>query len=249
MTPASKIAGSTILVASLLAGLSPWAAAAPKATSGSPSPRTSEGPFHRPYKHETNNFLYNLLFCDEPALFRPKPMPSTGSFAVLFSPTPRIEDVQRVANDENEESRLRVLAFNYLRSKKVEVPAKQLLGVIVEVPMEGGLDTLAVFADGRIRYINHSEKLAVFEGTPAGMEDAREKVMQAGAAAVAKIGPWDRRRLPPPAPGRLRVTFLVSDGLYFGEGPAAAIARDAVGGPVFQAAADLLTKIVSASAK
>lgn len=249
MKTASSLASTTVLVASLLAGPAPWAAAAPKGAPGSRSSRTGDAPFHRPYKRKTNNFLYNLLFCDEPALFRPKPLPAAGSFAVLFSPTPRLADVQRIANDENEESRLRVLAFNYLRSKKVEVPTKQLLGVIVEVPLDGGLDTLAVFADGRMRYINHSEKLAVFESTPADMEDAREKVMAAAAAAVAKTGPWDRRRLPPPAPGRLRVTFLVSDGLYFGEGPSAAIARDAVGGPVFRAAADLLTRIVSATAQ
>jgi hypothetical protein len=231
------------------------------ASSEPPAPRTSTAPaasswraegsgLHRPYKESTTNFLYNLLFCDDLALFRAKDStPPTGAWAILLSSTPRTDDVERIANDEKEESRTRMVAFNYLRSKKVAVPARQVLGVVVEVPLEGGLDTLAVFADGRMRYINHSEKLAIFEATPATMEDDRAKLMQAAAAAVAKIGPWDKPRRPPPPQGHVRLTFLVSDGLYFGEGPFSAILNDPIGGPVLATASDLLMKIVNATTK
>jgi hypothetical protein len=105
------------------------------------------------------------------------------------------------------------------------------------------------FADGRMRYINHSEKLAIFEATPPTMEDERKKLMRASVDAVAKIGPWDKPRLPPPATGNVRFTFLVSDGLYFGEGPLSVMQRDPIGGPVLLTASELLMKIVNATTK
>jgi hypothetical protein len=206
--------------------------------------------FHRPYKESASNHLYNLIFCDDLALFRSKDSkPPTGALAVLLSTNPRTEDVERISKDENEESRLRILAFNHLRSKNMRIPKRQLLGVVVEVPLDGGLDTLAVFVDSRMRYINHTGKLAVFEATPAAMEQDRKKLLRASAAAITKIGPWEKPRRPPPTEGNVRLTFLVSDGLYFGEGPFSAIQQDAVGGPVLLAATELFMKIVSATTK
>jgi len=205
---------------------------------------------HQPYKGGATNFLYNLIFCDDLALFRPEDSkPLSGALAVLFSPTPRMEDIERIAKDENQESRIRILAFNFLRLHKVAVPSRQLLGVVIEVPLEGGLDTLAVFADGRMRYINQSEKIAIFEATPPTMDIPSQKLMQASAVALARIGPWDKPRLPPPVEGNVRLTFLVSDGLYFGEGPFSAIQRDPIGGPVLLAASELLAKIVDTATK
>jgi hypothetical protein len=73
--------------------------------------------------------------------------------------------------------------------------------------------------------------------------------MRAAAEAVAKIGPWDQPRRPPPVEGNVRLTFLVSDGLYFGEGPFSVIQEDPIGGPVLAAASELLTEIVNATTK
>jgi hypothetical protein len=242
------------LVVGLTAILSACASTEAPPAKGPPvshsSPPRADGPtFQRPYKQDSSNFLYNLLFCDDLALFRPKDSePLTGPFAVLLSSAPRAEDIERIANDQKEESRLRILAFNYLRSKNIPVPARQILGVVVEVPLDGGLDTLAAFVDGRVRYINHSEKMAIFEATPAVMKNDVEDLLRASAAVVAKIGPWDKPRRPPPVAGNVRLTFLVSDGLYFGEGPFSAIQQDPIGGPVLLASSKLLEKIVSAAA-
>jgi hypothetical protein len=128
------------------------------------------------------------------------------------------------------------------------VPRGLLLGVVVEVAMPEGLDVLAAFSDGRIRYINHIGKLAVIESPTKEMSPGQARLMKAAEVAIGRIGPWDRPRLPPPTKGKVRLTFLVSDGLYFGEGAQNAIARDRVSGPVFAAAVQLLTAIVDASA-
>jgi hypothetical protein len=45
------------------------------------------------------------------------------------------------------------------------------------------------------------------------------------------------------------MTFLVSDGLYFGEGPFETLQKDALGGPVLAKAAQLLQLVVEMGLK
>lgn len=202
--------------------------------------------FYRPYGRSDLDLVYNLLFCDDPRLFESNRPKSQSTLAQVLSATATTEALERIADSDAEESRVRLLAYNRLRGKHARVTPGILLGVVVEVPVAGGLDVLAVFKDGRIRYVNHSGRLAVIETPPDQMAIKGDRVMRAGEAAIGRIGPWDKARLPPPQNGRARLTFLVSDGLYFGEGPRAALARDAVGGPVLSAATDLLLAIVNA---
>jgi len=217
---------------------------------GSSGGGSGGGPFHRPYARPDIDLIYNLLFCDDPHLFQtgggPKPV---GSLATVLSKGATAEELERIAGSGAEESRVRVLAYNRLRADGKPVPKRQLLGVVVEVPMPEGLDVLAAFGDGTMRYINHTGKLAVVETATKEMTAKGKQLLKAAEAAVGRIGPWDKPRLPPPRSGNVRLTFLVSDGLYFGEGPQNAIARDQIGGPVLGAAGELLSAIVSASTK
>lgn len=140
---------------------------------------------------------------------------------------------------------MRALAFGLLRSKAIPVKPRQLLGVIVEVPLDEGLDTLAAFADGRVRYINHSEKIAIFEGAPPQIESKVKELMQVSQGLIGRMGPWEKQRLPPPKQGNVRITFLVSDGLYFLEGSFEDILRDTdMGGPVLLKAQELFLLVV-----
>jgi hypothetical protein len=62
---------------------------------------------------------------------------------------------------------------------------------------------------------------------------------------VDRRGPSDKERLPPPdKAGNVRLTFLVSDGLYFGEGSMSIMERDAAEGPVISEATALLLAVV-----
>jgi hypothetical protein len=61
---------------------------------------------------------------------------------------------------------------------------------------------------------------------------------------VSQIGPWEKRRLPPPKLGYIRMSFVVSDGLYFGEGPFEVMQNDAMAGPIVQRAGELLRAVV-----
>ena len=198
-----------------------------------------------PCKDESTSLIYNLLFCDRLDLFQQNHKGAlVPPWSILFAEKPDLDAVASIAADGSQESRVRMLAFNLLRNAHRDVKEKELLGTIVEVGLPEGLDTLAVFADGGARYINHSGKIVIVEGTPNAFDSEIKQVITASHPIVAAIGPWDKARLPPPQKGTIRMTFLVSDGLYFGQGPMGAMEKERMAAPLINAATALLVKIV-----
>ena len=204
------------------------------------------GVFHKPYKDAGINHIYNLLFCDDISLFKKEQAEDLSHpWSVLFAPAPDKAALTKVASDQNQEGRVRMLAYNKLRDMNQKVPEKELLGVIIEVGMNGGLDTLAVFSDGGIRYINYTGKMGVVEGgAPKQIEDKAKTVLSASQRIVNAIGPWEKKRLPPPKKGMIRMTFLVSDGLYFGEGELRIMQTEELAAPLVQSSGELLQLLV-----
>lgn len=198
---------------------------------------------YSPYPEASANTIYNLLFCDAIEDFE-KLAPH---FPPIFASTFDLVGVRAIADDETVESRVRCLAFQRLRREGVDVPKAVVLGVIVEVPLEQGLDTLAAYADGRVRYINQTGKMSIIEDVQSPLRGKALALVDAARPLVARIGPWTGARRPPPEGANGRLSFLVSDGLYFGEGPMAALSADQLGGPVVQAAVELLVATVELS--
>jgi len=206
-------------------------------------------PPYAPYSESAANDIYNLLFCDDLSAFLPSAGRAPAPWqVVLSSEPPNVLTLVSLADDSTQEGRIRYLAYARLRALAQVVPAKRLLGVIVEMPMPGGLDTLAAYSEGGVRYINHTSKLAAFERLPS-LEPHVQRLFAASEPVVARIGPWHEPRRPPPKGGQVRLTFLVSDGLYSGEGPMATMQRDAMAGPVIQRAGQLLQAAVALAVK
>jgi hypothetical protein len=206
------------------------------------------GPFYRPYKDQTVDFFYNLLFCDNPDLFRNESQDSSP-LATALSGTATREMLETIAGDTAVESRVRMLAFNRLRAMKLPVPAKQLLGTIFEFPQRDGLDTLAAFVDGRVRYINQTGHPAIFEGAPPEVVAKANELMRVSQFAVDRHGPSDEPRRPPPDGDMVRLSFLVSDGTCIGEGSYEDLMSDPVGEPVLTAGGELLVRLVDTVVK
>jgi hypothetical protein len=116
--------------------------------------------------------------------------------------------------------------------------------VIIEVPLPGGLDVLAAYSEGGVRYLNQSGKLAFYEGVDS-LQPLVRKLFAAASPLVQQIGATDQPRRPPPTGTNVRLTFLVSEGLFFGEGPMTAMQRDTLGGPVIQGGLELLQASVA----
>jgi hypothetical protein len=198
-----------------------------------------------PYPDKSTNVIYQLLFCDRPELFKENHSGDLQEpWPTLFNTNPDVAALTRIAEDEQQESRVRALAFNALRAAGGSVPQKQYLATIIEVDLPEGLDTMSVFADGGARYINHSGKVIVVEGKPNPFDDEIAAVIEASKPIVAAIGPWDKERLPPPTVGNIRLSFLVSDGLYFGEGPMEVMQQQPIAAPLISSATRLLLKLV-----
>ena len=194
-----------------------------------------------PYPNESLNLIYDLLFCDDLNLFKNNISDqSAPPWNTLFSTNRNKEELVKLVDDDQTESRVQILACNTLLAEGHAFNFQQLFGVIVEVAMEEGLDVIAAYSDGSARYINYSGKVIVLE-SPTEQSDALiDDLLNAGNEVVQKIGPWDKERLPFPPAGQVRLTFLVSDGLYFGQGPFDVLAEDPMGGPVINAAAELM---------
>lgn len=215
---------------------------------GASTMTTSEPPYN-PYPSDAANEIYNLLFCDNLAAFKPKEGESAATWqTVLFAEPADRSALLALANDVTQEGRIRYMAYARLQSLGENVPAKVLLGVIVEVSLANGLDALAAYSEGGVRYINHSGEFVFFEGSTE-LEPHVKKLLAVSEPIVARIGPWKQPRRSPPKSDNVRLTFLVSDGLYFGEGPMSMMQNEEMAGPVIQSATTLLQAVVSMASK
>jgi len=194
------------------------------------------------YPDPAIDHIYELLFCDNLELYRG--LSDEYPWNSLFPSEPNTVDLQRIVEDPDVETRPKVLAANLLRSLGKTDDGKELFGVVVEVGMDEGLDTLAAYEDGTARYINFTGSVVVWDNRTAESDELIADLFAAARNVVAQIGPWDAARLNRPKTGNIRLSFLVSDGLYFGEGPFDVLAQDPIGGPVIAEATKLMQFLV-----
>jgi hypothetical protein len=207
---------------------------------------TSKG--YSPYAARDCNMVYNMLFCDKVDVFRKdRGAKPEGVWATLLANVPYAAALHAIADDPSHESRIRALAYTRLRELNEPVPKKQLLGVIVELGMDEGLDVLAAYPDGGVRYINHKNSISVYEPVPPAWQPKLRRLFAAAQKAVEQTGPWQHPRTAPPMTGMIRMSFLVSDGLYFGQGLTAIMEHDAIAQPIIAASVDLLKSVAQDS--
>ncbi|MDF2456552.1 MAG: hypothetical protein K0R51_2545 [Cytophagaceae bacterium] len=201
-----------------------------------------------PYTDSSTNLIYNLLFCDSINLYKDNTKPPyTYPFDILFSETSTISDLQKIIDDSTSDARLKVLSYNRQIAGGHKPSKKELLTVIVEVGLDNGLDALASFNDGTARYINQTGKILVCETTDEKSNELTKDLFLKSQDIVNKIGAWDKPRRPAPTKGNLRITFLVSDGLYFGEGPIDLLFNDPMASPALTSATYLMKYLTEKS--
>ena len=205
-------------------------------------------PNHSPYADPAINRIYNMLFCDDPSAFAPRAASDLAGWPLwqqaLFARQMDPNTVRAVANDPEQDPRARCLAMNWLRQQGHHVPARQMFGVVLEVPLEGGLDALAVYIDGSVRYLNHRAAPTLVDGPLPALQPVVQHLLQVSQGIVDQIGPSEAARQPAPA-RNVRLNFLVSDGLYFGEGPMNVLSNDAMAGPLLQAGGQLIGQLAA----
>lgn len=145
------------------------------------------------------------------------------------------------------EARHYIQAWNFLRQYGVEpaaAEAKNLYGVVFEVPIHGGLDLLAAYSDHSARYYNYQSSGVVWDHPDDSLDKPIDDLLSAAKGVVNKIGPWEGDRPPAPPAGQVRMSFLTPSGLHFGQGPFEALQRDPIAGQTVQLATQLMVALV-----
>ena len=106
------------------------------------------------------------------------------------------------------ETRLRLQAWTLARAAGIAPPADDAhvaRGVVVDMGLDEGTDTLAGYADGSARYFNQSGAAVVWDAPgDAAIGAAIRQLLAAGQAIVDATGPLDGPRPPVPGPGSPR---------------------------------------------
>lgn len=195
----------------------------------------------RPYADDATNTIYELLFCDNINLYKPDASVSPEyPWNILYAPVPDMVDLEKLVFDDNAESRIKLLAYDAMRRNEFPIEEKELLGVIVEIGLEEGLDVLSSYQDGTARYINYTGKMILWDVTDQTSKEITAQLFRDSLNIVHRIGPWTNPRKPHPVKGNVRLSFLVSDGLYFGEGPINVLFNDALAAPALSSATALM---------
>ena len=198
-----------------------------------------------PYKDKALSLIYNLLFCDDLNLLKQNTKePHAYPFDVLFAENSSVADLQKIIDETNMDPRLKIFAYKQQVASGYVPDKKELLAVIVEVGLDRGLDVLASFKDGTARYLNQAEKILVWETTEdQKANELTKQLFENSQTIVDQIGAWDKPRRPHPAKGNVRISFLVSGELYFGEGPMNTLFADPMAGPALDSATKLMQYI------
>lgn len=146
------------------------------------------------------------------------------------------------------ESRHTLQSWHFLRSVNVHPDASiagEVLGVVVEVTVEGAHDVLAAYRDGSVRYLNHAGGATILDEVPPEVAVKAAALLAAGQALADQIGPWTEPALPDLPVGSMRLTMLTRGGPRFGQGADDVLGNDPMAGPVLAAATELLVAVVA----
>jgi hypothetical protein len=155
--------------------------------------------------------------------------------------------LEGILNRPDLESRHYLEAWTAYRENGVQPPAhlaKKVLGVVLDVPVEGGFDTLAAYPDWHARYLNVSGAAIVWDAPDTRMDGHIKQLMVAGQTLANKIGPWNGAR-PALNPGRTRINLLTPSGLLFGDGPFEAFMQDPNAAPILTAGTNLMRALIA----
>ncbi|HUR65651.1 MAG TPA: hypothetical protein VMZ03_04810 [Chitinophagaceae bacterium] len=200
-----------------------------------------------PYKDSSIDQIYDMIFCDRPELFQ-SGNDQEPPFNIIFSERPTVAALQQITDDDHSDPRIKLLAYRKQMALGYSILKKELIGVVVEIGLVGGLDVLACYKNGTARYINHTGSLLIWE-TPEDEKSYKliQELFNKSATIVNQIGPWEHPRKQYPSTGNTRMSFLLSDGLYFGEAPTNYFFNDPVAGPALTNATAILQYITERS--
>jgi hypothetical protein len=191
-----------------------------------------------------NDILYNSLFADDIKYYTEMSDHPAISW-INKNETITKRALMDIVNDDKAESRIKFLSAYYALKKSVKIDEKIYFGTILEVPVNGKYDILAFYSDLTARYYNHGNNVIVYEGGKSDIDKIIDETNSVSKAVCRVIGPWEDKRLPRPTGDTTRFTYLMSDGLYFGQGPIDEMSKDEMGSAILGSGANLMSQLIS----
>jgi len=125
-----------------------------------------------------------------------------------------IVKLQSVLQMQSLETRVQLWTWAGLRElgkKPEQQVATEVLGVIIEVPMQNGYDTLAGYADGSARYLNFSGKAIFWDKPDATIKNLCRGFIETAIPASNSAKPRINNALPK---SDTQITLLTRSGNY-----------------------------------
>lgn len=123
---------------------------------------------------------------------------------------------------------------------------EHLFGVVLDVPLEQGYDTLAAYDDRTARYLNQAGGAIIWHAEDRVMDALVDALLAAARPLLATVSVWESAR-PPLTAGRARISLLTAAGLHVAEGAFEQLAADSGTGPVLTAGFELMTALTDRS--
>jgi hypothetical protein len=123
---------------------------------------------------------------------------------------------------------------------------ERLYGVVIDVPLEQGYDTLAAYDDYTARYLNQAGGAIVWDVPDPTMNALIDALLDAARPLIATIDVWESAR-PPLTAERARITLLTAEGIRFTESPLEQLGVDPRAGSVIAAGARLMAALIDRS--
>jgi hypothetical protein len=148
--------------------------------------------------------------------------------------------LRSIASIPGMETRIHLWVWSALRELSEQPDSKagtEVLGVIVEAPMDGGYDTLAAYQDGTARYLNFSGRGIFWDAPDAFINGLCLALLSSTVPVSSRAKPRTSILLPQSG---AQVTLLTRSGIYAISDPPR---------PVVKAAADLMTELIRQAQK
>ena len=170
--------------------------------------------------------------------------------AMAHADVPAAEAALRAVLDTPDlESRQYLQAWSCLRQLDrdalTDLP-EHLFGVVLDVPLEQGYDTLAAYEDHTARYLNQGGGAVIWHVPDPEMDALVDALLAAARPLLTAVGVWESAR-PPLTEGRARVSLLTAEGLHFTEGSFEQLAQGAGTEAVFAAGTALMAALIDRS--
>ncbi|MDF2383796.1 hypothetical protein JMG10_20110 [Nostoc ellipsosporum NOK] len=192
--------------------------------------RNQTAPPYFPFGTEEADQVYNELFADDPE---------------HFNTSQDVVQLHSIVDNPDLSTPRRLLAYKQLAAEGAAVGARELLGVIVEIGMDGAVEIVAALEDGTVTIISPKGQVIQLKDPDVVSDEYADPLLDAAIVAVNKWPAAKPPRQRPPAEGSARISLLVADKVHIKQGSFMELEADATAGPILQHAAALLQWLIS----